>query len=295
MNAPATFQTREWTPPATGIVNAVSVDVEDYFQVEAFKSVIAPDSWDNYSPRVAHNTRRVLELMSAADTKGTFFVLGWVAQRFPNVVKEIGESGHEVACHGFDHERVQAQSPQQFREDIHKAKALLEDISGKRVRGYRAPTFSINDKNWWSFDVLADEGFDYSSSVYPIAHDLYGMPQAPRGAFFPLAGSNFLEVPISTVRFMGRNYPAGGGGYFRLLPYPVSRMGVRHVNQKAGMPSVFYCHPWEFDPEQPRIESAPLKSRIRHYMNISAMSGRFGRLLRDFRWGRMDDIFLERA
>jgi polysaccharide deacetylase family protein (PEP-CTERM system associated) len=294
MNAPATFQTCPWVPSATGIINALSVDVEDYFQVEAFKSVISPESWDSYSPRVADNTRRVMDLMSAANTRGTFFVLGWVAQRFPKLIQEIAESGHEVACHGFDHERVQAQSPSQFRDDIGRAKSLLEDISGKRVRGYRAPTFSINDKNWWSYDVLAGEGFEYSSSVYPIAHDLYGMPEAPRGAFYPLAGSGFIEIPISTVRFNGRNFPAGGGGYFRLLPYAVSRMGIRHVNRKAGMPSIFYCHPWEFDPEQPRISSAPLKSRIRHYMNISAMGGRFSRLLRDFRWGRMDDVFLER-
>jgi len=273
----------------------MSIDVEDYFQVEAFKSVIPPDAWDGYPSRVVGNTHHVMELLSAAGTKGTFFVLGWVAQRFPELVSEIAGRGHEVGCHGFDHERVQAQGPQKFRGDVHRAKATLEDISGKPVRGYRAPTFSINDKNWWSYDILADEGFNYSSSVYPIAHDLYGMPDAPRGAFYPLTGSAFREIPISTVRFSGRNYPAGGGGYFRLLPYAVSRMGIRHVNQKAGMPSIFYCHPWEFDTEQPRIKSAPLKSRIRHYMNISAMSGRFSRLLQDFRWGRMDDIFLERT
>jgi polysaccharide deacetylase family protein (PEP-CTERM system associated) len=295
MNAPVKFQMREWVSNGEGIVNAMSVDVEDYFQVEAFKSVIAPTTWDQYQPRVVENTRHVMDILSTAGTSGTFFVLGWVATRFPQLVVEIGQRGHELACHGFDHERVQAQGPVKFRDDIRRAKATLEDISGKRVRGYRAPTFSINDKNWWSYDVLAEEGFDYSSSVYPIAHDLYGMPDAPRGAFYPLDGSGFLELPISTVKFAGKNYPAGGGGYFRLLPYPISRMAVRHVNEKARMPSIFYCHPWEFDQKQPRIKSAPLKSRIRHYLNISAMSGRLSRLLTDFRWGRMDDIFLERA
>ena len=276
-----------------GVINAFTVDVEDYFQVEAFKSVVDPSGWDSRPSRVVGNTERVLALLAAANVQATFFILGWIAERFPSLVHQIHAARHEVASHGYAHQAVHTQTPKAFRDDVRKSKAILEDCIGERVRGFRAPTFSINRSNWWAYDVLAEENYDYSSSIYPISHDLYGMPDAPRVPFTPLNGAAFLEIPVATLRFLGKNRPCGGGGYFRLLPYPVSRWCINRTNQYDRLPCVFYCHPWEFDPEQPRVSSISMKSRFRHYLNIHKMEGRAAKLLSDFAWTRMDTLFLD--
>lgn len=275
----------------TAIVNAFSVDVEDYFQVECFRNIIDSTTWDSRRSRVVESTNLVLSLLELGGIRATFFVLGWIAERFPSLVQRIGSAGHEVASHGYSHNRVSDLSPMQFREEIGRTKRLLEDCCGNAVRGFRAPTFSINRSSRWAYEILGEEGYTYSSSVYPITHDLYGWPEAPRRPFNPIDGSDFLEIPIATVRLMGANRPCGGGGYFRLIPYPLTRWCIRRINA-GGMAGVFYCHPWEFDLEQPYISEAPLKSRLRHYLNIGRMEGRAAQLLRDFRWGRMDHVFL---
>lgn len=274
------------------IRNAMSVDVEDYFQVSAFESHIPRSSWDNIPPRVERNTDRVLALFDEAGIKATFFMLGWVAERFPSLVRRIVEQGHELASHGFEHTRVIHQTPDEFRMDIRRTKSLLEDTGGVPVRGYRAASYSIGASNLWALGVLAEEGYIYSSSVYPIEHDLYGMPEAPRFKFRPSGAAPLLEVPITTVRALGRNFPAGGGGYFRLLPYGLSRWAINRVNAAEGQPSVFYFHPWEIDPEQPRQTGVSFRTRLRHYLNLTRTERRLERLLRDFRWGRMDEVFL---
>jgi polysaccharide deacetylase family protein (PEP-CTERM system associated) len=275
------------------VVNAFSVDVEDYFQVEAFKSVIDRTDWDRHPSRVAGSTDRMLELLEAANVRATFFVLGWVAERFADLISRIESHGHEIASHGYSHELVHAQTANEFRQDIRLAKKLLEDIVGKNVRGFRAPTFSIGSQNWWAYEVLAEEGYEYSSSIFPISHDLYGMPSAPRTPFRPLGSDAFLEIPVTTIRLLNKNRPCAGGGYFRLLPYSASRWCMRRVNKVDRMPCIFYCHPWEIDVDQPRIAHAPLKSRFRHYLNIGKTADRIARLLRDFSWGRIDEIYLQ--
>jgi polysaccharide deacetylase family protein (PEP-CTERM system associated) len=272
--------------------NAFSVDVEEYFQVEAFKSIVDRASWDGRPSRLVESTDRVLRLLEAADVRGTFFVLGWVAERFPALVRRIQAGGHEIASHGHAHEPARLQTRNEFRDDVRRAKQTLENCTGTRVRGYRAPTFSIGKENWWAYEVLAEEGYDYSSSIYPVAHDLYGMPSAPRTPFHPIRASEFLEIPVATVRLLARNRPCGGGGYFRLMPYALSRWCMLRVNRVDRISCVFYCHPWEFDPDQPRLRHAPLKSRFRHYLNIGHMEHRVSRLLRDFSWGRMDEVYL---
>ena len=274
------------------MVNAFSVDVEDYFQVEAFKTVVDRNSWDSRPGRVERSTECVLNLLDEAKACGTFFVLGWVAEKHPALVRRIAARGHEIASHGFGHETVHSQSPVEFRNDIRRAKSILEDCAGVRVGGFRAPTFSIGRKSWWAYEVLAEEGHSYSSSVYPIAHDLYGLPDAPRVPFRPIPGADFIEIPVATMRLFGRNRPCGGGGYFRLMPYAVSRRCIGRVNSADRQPCVFYCHPWEFDPLQPRIKEASFKSRLRHYLNLSTMERRVRRLLNDGQWGRIDQIFL---
>lgn len=284
---------RRATPPA--ITNAFTVDVEDYYQVEAFRHVVSSRGSDCWPSRVVGNTERVLDVLESKNTRATFFVLGSVAQRFPELVRRISEAGHEVASHGYAHQPVHAQSKSEFQNDVRRAKNLLEDCTGKAVGGYRAPTFSIATAQWWAYEVLAEEGYIYSSSIYPISHDLYGMPAAPTVPFHPLQDAGLLEIPIATVRLLNRNQPCGGGGYFRLLPYSVSRWSIRRTNSVAGSRCVFYCHPWEFDPDQPRIPSVPMKARVRHYLNIGLMEGRVARLLGDFAWSRMDTLFLGRA
>jgi polysaccharide deacetylase family protein (PEP-CTERM system associated) len=274
------------------VLNAMTVDVEDYFHVEAFAGTISRDSWDSLPCRVERNTDRLLQVFADANVKATFFMLGWVAERYPELARRITGSGHELASHGYTHRRADSQTPEEFRADIRRAKALLEDVGGAPINGYRAATFSIGSKNWWAFDVLHQEGYRYSSSIYPIKHDLYGMPDCSRSAF-PVARTRVTEIPLSTVRLWGRNLPCSGGGYFRLLPYRLSRWAMRHVNNADGFPCVFYLHPWEIDPDQPRQNSAPWKSRFRHYTNLDRMERRLERLLGDFAWGRMDQAFAD--
>ena len=270
--------------------NALTVDVEEHFQVAAFEGQIARDSWDGHASRVVPNTSRVLDIFAERGVRGTFFVLGWVARRYPELVRRIVADGHELASHGYDHTRVIYMDAARFREDVTRTKAILEDAGAVAVRGYRAPSYSINASNLWALDVLQETGHAYSSSIYPIRHDLYGMPEAPRFAFRVRPGA-IMEIPVTTVRVSGRNLPAGGGGYFRLMPYGLYRWGLRRVNVRDAQPGMFYFHPWEVDPEQPRVEGATLRSRLRHYTNLGTMEARLKRLLGDFRWGRIDEVF----
>lgn len=272
--------------------NAMSIDVEDYFQVSAFAPYIRREDWDGLECRIERNMDCILALLAEKDVKATFFTLGWIAERYPQVVKAIVAGGHELASHGYGHERASDLSPAAFRNDIVSAKQLLEDLGGVPVVGYRAPSFSIGKGNLWAFDVLRDAGYRYSSSVYPIAHDHYGMPDSPRFAYPVREG--LLEIPVTTVRMGSRNLPSSGGGYFRLLPYALSRLLIRRVNEVDGQSAVFYFHPWEIDPEQPRVAGIDAKARFRHYVNLPRTQGRIARLLEDFRWGRMDEIFLGR-
>jgi polysaccharide deacetylase family protein (PEP-CTERM system associated) len=273
--------------------NAMTIDVEDYFQVSAFAPYIARGDWDSRECRVERNVDRILGLLAEQGTQATFFTLGWVAERYPQLVRRIVEGGHEIASHGYGHERASDLSPEAFRADVGRAKALLEDLSGREVLGYRAPSFSIGERNLWAFDVLRDCGYRYSSSVYPIRHDHYGMPDSPRFAYPVREG--LLEVPVTTLRLRGRNLPSSGGGYFRLLPYALSRWLIEQVNRNDQQSAVFYFHPWEIDPGQPRIAGIDAKTRFRHYVNIGRTEARIAQLLRDFAWGRMDQIFLGRG
>jgi polysaccharide deacetylase family protein (PEP-CTERM system associated) len=236
---------------------------------------------------------RILALFERNGVHATFFTLGWIAERYPQVVKRIVAGGHELASHGYGHLRASDQTRAEFANDIRSSKALLEDIGGQAVLGYRAPSFSIGRANLWALDELLEAGYRYSSSIYPIAHDHYGMPEAPRFAFYPHGPDGLLEVPITTVQMMGRNLPAGGGGYFRLLPYALSRWMMEKVNRDDRQPSLFYFHPWEVDPGQPRPQGLDAKSRFRHYVNIGRMEARIEALARDFAWDRMDRIFLQ--
>ncbi len=273
---------------STPIRNAMSIDVEDYFQVSAFAPYISRDSWDSQPCRVERNMARIFALLDERDVKATFFMLGWIAERYPQLVRDIVRNGHELASHGSGHLRASDQSPAAFLDDVTRSKKLLEDLGGMAVIGYRAPSFSIGANNQWAFDTLQEAGYLYSSSIYPIRHDHYGMPDAPRFKFQPRTG--LYELPITTVHLFGRNLPASGGGYFRLMPYAVSRWLMLHVNETDRQPCIFYCHPWEFDPEQPR-QQTDMKTRFRHYVNLSRTEPRLRALLRDFEWGRMDQVF----
>ena len=277
-------------PGTPKIVNAMTVDVEDYFQVSAFEGTIDREDWSHLPCRVEENTNRILELFGNHAIHATFFMLGWVAERYPNLVRRIVDSGHELASHGYSHIRVTQQQPDEFREDICRTKGLLEDIGGCEVRGYRAASYSIGASNLWALDVLQESGYKYSSSIYPIRHDLYGMPEAPRFAFHH-NDLELLEIPVTTVSVFNRTFPSGGGGYFRLLPYSVSRWAMRRVNRVDGQSCVFYFHPWEIDPDQPRQKGISPKTRLRHYLNLRRMKPRLENLLRDFRWDRMDQVF----
>lgn len=278
----------------TPVVNAMTVDVEDYFQVSAFEPHVEKAQWETIPCRVEANTRRILELFASREVKATFFTLGWVAQRYPELVKDIVSQGHELASHGWEHTRVYTQTPEQFRQDIDRTRKLLQDISGAPVLGYRAASYSIGTAQAWAWDELAEAGHRYSSSIVPIRHDLYGIPDAPRFSFLT-ANDRLLEIPITTVAVAGRNVNCGGGGWFRLFPYAFSRWAMRHVNGRDGEAGIFYFHPWEIDPEQPRPEGLGLKTRFRHYLNLGRTYSRLEQLLGDFRWGRMDEIFLPRA
>lgn len=270
--------------------NALTIDVEDYFQVSAFAPHISRNDWERMPCRVERNVDVILSLLDDADAKGTFFTLGWVAERYPQVVRRIADSGHEVASHGYGHHRASDQTPADFLADITRAKRLLEDIAGQAVKGYRAPSFSVGKTNPWAFECIRNAGYLYSSSVYPIRHDHYGMPDAPRFTYQPLPG--LTEVPVTTNQFFQTNVPTGGGGYFRLMPYTMSRWLIARVNRIDGKPAMFYFHPWEIDPEQPRIHAAGWKSKFRHYINLHRTEQRLKRLLQDFRWDRVDRVFL---
>ena len=274
------------------IVNAMSVDVEEHFQVGAFERVIRREDWSAHASRVETNTRASLDMFEAHGVFATFFTLGWVAERSPALIQEIVSRGHEIASHGYQHDRVHSFTADEFRADLRKAKRLIEDAAGVAVTGYRAPSFSIGRDNAWALEVLAEEGYRYSSSVAPIQSDHYGWPEAPRFPHRPVTGSDMIEVPVTTVEYMGRRMACGGGGFFRLLPYKFSTWAIDRVNRVEKQPTLFYFHPWEIDPGQPRIPNAPLKSRVRHYTNLSVMQAKLEKLLKRFRWDRMDRVFL---
>jgi len=277
---------------APAISNALTIDVEDYFQVSAFAPYIARGDWEQRECRVEANVQRILALLAERQTRATFFTLGWVAERYPKLVRDIVAGGHELASHGYGHQRASDLDHAAFREDVLRAKRVLEDVGGVAVKGYRAPSFSIGKDNLWALNTLLETGHQYSSSIYPIAHDHYGMPDAPRFAHRTAQG--LLEIPVTTLRLFQRNLPSSGGGYFRLLPYGVSKWMIRRVNRLEGESAIFYFHPWEIDAGQPRIAGIDAKTRFRHYVNIERNEHKLRRLLDDFRWGRMDDIFLGR-
>lgn len=269
--------------------NAMTVDVEDYFQVSAFERYIDRGGWDAQDCRVERNVDRILALFDRHDVKATFFTLGWVAERYPEMVRRIVDQGHEIASHGMSHIRVTQQDRAAFCDDVSRTKAMLEDISGQPVVGYRAASYSIGAENLWALEVLRETGHRYSSSIYPIKHDLYGMPEAPRFAFRPF-DDEFFEFPVTTVRVGAKNLPCGGGGWFRLVPYAGMRWAMRRVNRADGESAIFYFHPWEIDPDQPRQNGLDVKTRFRHYLNLDRMEARLDRLLGDFAWGRMDQV-----
>ena len=274
------------------IRNALTIDVEDYFQVSAMAPYIGREEWDSRPCRVERNVERIQALLAERGARATFFTLGWIAERYPALVRGIIAAGHELASHGYAHLRATDQTREQFRSDISTAKKLLEDIGGVEVKGYRAPSFSVGEANPWAHEVMAEVGYRYSSSVYPIRHDHYGMPGAPRFAYRP-RGLGLIEIPATTVRLLERNWPASGGGYFRLLPYPVSRWLIGRVNSTERAAAIFYFHPWEIDPAQPRVPGTSLRTRFRHYVHLERMEARVGRLLRDFAWDRVDRVFAD--
>jgi len=268
----------------------MTVDVEDYFQVSAFDSVVSRDDWDRSESRVRQNTERLLEMFAGHGIQATFFVLGWVAERFPGLVRAIANQGHEIASHGFEHRLVYEQTPEQFRADLRRARIALEAASGQPIFGYRAPSYSITQKSLWALDVLIEEGYLYDASIYPIHHDRYGIPDSPRHIHQIVRPSGSIwELPGSTVRLGGMNLPIGGGGYFRILPYEWTRRGIQRLNTIEGQPAIFYLHPWEVDPDQPRLP-APLLSRFRHYRNLAATAPRLTRLMRQFSFGPVSTI-----
>jgi polysaccharide deacetylase family protein (PEP-CTERM system associated) len=278
------------TAATAPIVNALTIDVEDYFQVSAFAPYVDRGDWDHAECRVERNIDVILRLLEERRVRATFFTLGWIAERYPHMIRRIALTGHEIASHGYGHHRATDQGADFFLSDIRLAKLLLEDMTGTQVKGYRAPSFSVSTGNAWAFDCIARAGYLYSSSVYPIRHDHYGAPDAPR--FAHRVRPDLLEVPITTVHALGRNWPAGGGGYFRLMPYALSRWALRRVNARDGAPAMFYFHPWELDPQQPRVRGIDMRTRFRHYLNLSRMQARLRRLLADFAWGRADEVFL---
>lgn len=309
------------------MLNLLTIDIEDYFQVHAFSNVIRYEDWDSYDSRVERNTDRLLEILDHStqnsklitqnSPKGTFFVLGWIAERYPDLVRRIQKEGHEIACHGYAHKLIYKQSKEEFREDIKKAKAILEDIIGEEVIGYRAPSYSITNKSKWAFEILVEEGFKYDSSIFPVHHDFYGMPEAPRFPFvISLNGTNsyefsvlnyelntfqnsklithnskfIIEFPISTVKLFGQNFPISGGGYFRLFPYPLIKKGLKSINEKENKPFIFYIHPWEFDFDQPRVNHISFRSKFRHYANLNKTKEKFKKIMMDFKFSTIKNI-----
>ena len=270
------------------IVNGLSVDVEDWFQVGAFENVIDRGDWDGLATRVERNVHLILDLFDEAEVKATFFTLGWVARRHGALLRQIAARGHEIASHGYDHARVHTFDRKAFGADLAKAREVIEQESGLRITGYRAPSFSIDRRTPWAYAELAEQGYAYSSSVAPIRHDHYGWPEAPRFAFRPLPRDPLIELPVTTAILGGRRVAAGGGGFFRVLPYAFSRWAIRQVNRRDKRAAIFYFHPWEIDPDQPRVDHAPIRSRLRHYTNLHRMAPKLRELVREFAWGRMD-------
>jgi polysaccharide deacetylase family protein (PEP-CTERM system associated) len=275
------------------VVNALTVDVEDYFQVWALAPYIPREKWDHTPCRVERNVDVILDLLAETGARATFFTLGWVAERFPSLVMRIADAGHEVASHGYAHKRADETTRAAFFADILLAKSILQDLLGREIKGYRAPNFSIGAANVWAYECIAEAGYQYSSSIYPIRHDHYGVPDAPR--FKHDSHTGVPEMPITTVRLMNRNWPAGGGGYFRLMPYAMSRWLIQRVNEVDEQPAIFYFHPWELDPGQPRVPGVDARTRFRHYLNLHQTEHRLRRLLRDFKWDRVDTVFLGEA
>jgi polysaccharide deacetylase family protein (PEP-CTERM system associated) len=274
------------------IINAITVDVEDYFHVRAFSDVISRSQWDYYPLRVERNTLHLLELFASRQIRATFFVLGWVAQRCPKLVREIASGGHRIGCHSFNHRAIYEGTEREFREDLRRAKGIIEETGGRAVTSFRAPSYSITATSLWALEILAEEGFEYDSSIFPIVHDNYGIRNAPR---FPYVrklqcGSQIKEFPPSTLRILGTNIPVAGGGYFRLYPYKMTAWAVHHLNQHEGQPAMVYLHPWELDPDQPRISGSWL-SRFRQYQNLHTTETKCLRLLDDFSWGPMEEAF----
>ncbi|MCK9542276.1 MAG: DUF3473 domain-containing protein [Novosphingobium sp.] len=280
---------------ATAPLNGLSVDVEDWFQVGAFENVIERTAWDGLDDRVERNCEAILAMFAETDVKATFFTLGWVAQRHPALMRRIAEQGHELASHGWDHQRVFRMDRASFAADLECSRKTIEDASGSRVCGYRAPSFSIDYRTPWAYMVLAEQGFTYSSSVAPVTHDHYGWSTAPRFAFRPLPWADLVELPVTTAMLAGKRLAAGGGGFFRVLPYGFSRWAIRQVNRRDGRPAIFYFHPWEIDPQQPRVPNASMRSRLRHYTNLDRMADKLRQLVGEFAWGRMDVIALRES
>jgi polysaccharide deacetylase family protein (PEP-CTERM system associated) len=276
-------------PYQTTVLNALSVDVEDYFHVEAFASHISPQNWHDFEMRVEKNIGLILEVFAKHQSKATFFVLGWVADRLPGMVRGIAEAGHEIGCHGYGHQHIRRQSPEQFRQDVRKARQGLMDQIQKPIQCYRAPSFSITKSSLWALEILGEEGFKIDSSIFPVRHDLYGIPDADR---FPHWRKGIFEFPPTTIRLAGNNFGMAGGGYLRLLPYAMTRYAIRKVNEKEAQPAMVYFHPWELDPAQPRI-AASLRSRLRHYTNIGGMRKKIERLLTDFRFSTVSEVCRE--
>ncbi|WPL17744.1 polysaccharide deacetylase family protein, PEP-CTERM locus subfamily [Thiorhodovibrio winogradskyi] len=273
------------------ITNALSIDVEDYFQVSAFEGHVKRAEWEHRDCRVERNLNEILDLLSTHGAKATFFTLGWIAERFPDMIRQITKQGHELASHGYEHVRVTEQDPKTFARDITHTKKLLEDVSGCAISGYRAASYSINRSNLWAHEEIMNAGYRYSSSIYPIRHDLYGIPDAPRFAFRPLKNQDFVEIPVTTLAIGNKRIPCGGGGFFRLYPYSVSRWMINHINQHDHQAAIFYFHPWEIDTNQPRLAGLPFKTRFRHYLNLSKTHQRIAALLRDFQWTTMEGVF----
>jgi polysaccharide deacetylase family protein (PEP-CTERM system associated) len=276
------------------MLNGLSVDVEEWFQVGAFERVIAKSDWDGLDSRVAYNTGKVLDLFGESGVKATFFTLGWVAERHPALIRRIADEGHEVANHGWDHDRVFTMDAEAFRADLKRAQAALEDASGQKITGYRAPSFSIDQRTPWAHRVLAEEGYAYSSSVAPLRHDHYGWADSPKHAWRPVAGSELIELPITLAEVAGRKI-ATGGGFFRLFPAAITDKAVARANADERRPAIFYFHPWEVDPGQPRVAHAPLKSKLRHYSRLGAMAGKLRRLVARHQWGRVDAVAASEA
>ena len=275
------------------MLNALTIDVEDYYQVSAYEPVVRFEDWERYESRVERNTQRILNILQERNVKATFFVLGWVAERYPKIVKAIHTEGHEIASHGYAHRLVYQMGPDKFREDISKAKAILEEITGELVTGYRAPSYSITQQSLWGLDILVDEGFQYDSSIFPIRHDRYGIPKSPRFPHWIRAnGGSLVECPLSTVRIGGMTVPVGGGGYLRFYPFAFTKWAVRQINEKEKQPVIVYTHPWEIDPEQPIIPSSRLTT-WRHRINLDKTEGRLKHLLNDFRFGPLRDVLLD--